>query len=140
MTVPQQKMLYFTEALKIPDGIAPIPGLIFRLKADSLKVYTYLKFQREKTDLYRAPFHNVGNNGDVCLGNSYRGKASELIENELLRYENIFFRSKFSETHGETLAGNININLFWKKLIEGKSNKFPYKSLIPLNIKLEEII
>lgn len=134
---PALKSLFFTDKLHIKDGTANVPGLIFYVWNKELKVFAVKQKPNLKTQLYKAPFHNVSDDGKVCLGSVKITEKFKYAEDIIKAYETAFWNSKFSETHGTPVKGNINT--LWKELINSK-DKFPLTSLIKSNFKLSNLI
>lgn len=115
------RFLSFSEALKIPNGLAWVPAMVYRVSGNSLDVWAINTNNRptEKTKLFRAPFHNVSDDGSVCLGNAKMQKPKEkTYENEIKYWENLFWLSEFSHLHGSDNPTKTNLNMIWKKLIK----------------------
>ena len=129
--IPAKKhYLHFTGSLAIPSGEAYTPSLIFLLKNKTLHIYSYKTSGKPSptTKLYKAPFHNVGDFGVVCLGNATRPKNLKTFDEALMSWEKIWWNTEFSAIHGTPISGNLN--LLWKKLIR-TGEKFPKSVLIP---------
>jgi PRTRC genetic system protein B len=116
--------LYFKEGLKIPNGKAAIPPLLYLVENGNLNMFSFKEFKGLETELYFSPFHNTGSNGYVCMGNAKRRKNNKYIEDEIKSWEESFWHSEFSEVHGSPL-GKKNLNLFWKEMVETESKVFP---------------
>src|ERR1700743_734708 len=69
-TPPQEVDLFFVPGLKIPNAKAKIPALVWKATKDSLNIYAVKGKGKpnEKTPLYHAPFFNLYENGNVCMG------------------------------------------------------------------------
>lgn len=128
-----RRELLFVDNLEIPNGEANVPAMIWVAEKDSLRVFAMTKSERptETTRLYNAPFFNVYDNGNVCLGTAQVGiKDSTSLEEFILRWEQFFFNSYFSHlnTVHELIKGNM-VSL-WKKLINS-NEPFPTYVLLP---------
>jgi PRTRC genetic system protein B len=118
---PEQRQMYFTDKLSIPNGKAWQPGLIYVVDGCALDVYVYKGTDRPKEDtlLYRAPYHNVSDQGNVCIGSARVKKPTVITYQGIIDYwETIFWNSEFSHLAGATTPINGNVNLMWKALIE----------------------
>lgn len=99
---PQKRNMFFSKDLNIADDCYNVPGVVYIANGDNLNIYA---FKGNKPDedqqLYRAPFFNVYENGNVCLGSA---KVTQLINptfEELMEYwEKIFWLSRFSHING----------------------------------------
>lgn len=134
--------LYFKNGLGIEDDecIINVPALIFKLVNDSLYVYAVKNNKvNERTILYRAPFHNIYIDGNVCMGNTIIEQSNDLVE-ITKNYEKGFFNSKFThlQSSGTPIKGNL-ITLFKKLNKDG--SKFPKDVLKKAeNKRLKDII
>lgn len=74
----------------------PQPSLVFRAQAGSLDIRALASNERPgpKTPLYRAPYWNVNDSGEVCLGTTQVPK--EVTIDSLARWESAFFESEFT--------------------------------------------
>jgi len=91
--------LYFANSLNIPNGEYYVPGLVWRVRGESLRMFAYrAKRLSGKTQLYSAPFFNVSStDGGVCLGNAKLKYPENLSFHNFIKYwEEKFFLSEFS--------------------------------------------
>lgn len=126
----QVKQIFFSPDLHIPSGKAWMPALIYKVTRRSLYIFAANIDQRpeEKTPLFRAPFHNVSNDGLVCLGNAKVKKPAENSFKSAMQYwEDMFWLSEFSHLHGTTNPTKSNLSLLWKRLV--KDNKITWRKL-----------
>lgn len=134
---PEKKMLYFSNQLNIKSGLAWVPGLLYVVNNGFLNVYSLNAKKRptEATKLKRAPFHNVDDEGSVCLGNAKVKKPSiNTIASHIKYWEDMFWLSEFSHIHGVKSPTKKNINTLWKSLINTE-NRFPESELKISKIK-----
>jgi PRTRC genetic system protein B len=136
-TLPRQQQLFFSKDLGVPDGVASIPGLVFYVQGNNLSVYAYKAAKVNiNTPLYEAPFHNINNNHEVCLGNIKKEINRDSFDSFISSFESFFFNSNFTHSNREHKS---NINILWKELIE-KKGKFPYSKLRKTGKTLKQII
>lgn len=133
---PEKRMMYFHEALDIPNGEMCVPGILYVVKGLSLAVYAFKGVTPEK--LYRAPFFNVDST-HVCLGSAKVTKPTDkTFENIILYWEKMFWGSEFVHLlGGNPVKGNL-ATLTKRCILSGC--KFPEKELIPVKEKLEMIL
>ena len=137
-----QRKLYFSEKLGIQNGKANTPPLLWIASRNSLFVFALASNHRptERTELYDAPFFNVYENGNVCMGNvDIRIKKTASVEEFTTAWENYFFNSYFShlmENHNPVLGNCVSL---WESLINTeipfpkevlKRNKLILKNLL----------
>lgn len=125
----QEVKLYFSKEAGIPDGTMKIPDLLFMAKGrERLSVFALNgKTVTPETKLYQAPFMNVYESGDVCLGTAGLqaiGNA-KTFEEFKHAWHQVFFNSKFSHGVARTQAGLRSLT---KKLMASKE-PFPIEEL-----------
>lgn len=129
-TKTQQRQLYFVESLGIPNGKAQLPSMLWLASKSGLTVFALANDRRptEKTPLHYAPFFNIYEKGNVCMGTvSIDIKNSASLEEFIQAWELYFFNSYFSHSLCENLTKKNIVNL-WKDLVH--TNKpFPKEAL-----------
>jgi PRTRC genetic system protein B len=141
-TKSRKRQLYFTENLEIPNGMAEVPAMLWLANKRSLRIFALLNNRRptEKTPLFYAPFFNVYENGNVCMGTvNVDIQKSTSLEEFTEKWENYFFNSYFSHLMNEhnPVKGNC-VNL-WKSLIH-TDKTFPKEILKNANRTLKNIL
>ena len=130
---PVKRKMLFTKELAIPNGYAWQPGLVFMIRDNELSVFATICTGRPKpqTVLFRAPYHNVSDDGSVCLGSARVAKPRSMTYNNiLLHYSQLFWASEFSHLAGNDTPINGNLNTYWKQAI--KSGK-PFDNSVLIN-------
>jgi PRTRC genetic system protein B len=128
---PKVKM-FFTEHLEIPTGIAEGAPMLWYASKSSLTVFALASGKRptEKTKLYHAPFFNVYENGNVCMGTvDVRIKNSASLEELTSAWENYFFNSNFSHLMNKHNPIKGSMANFWKEQVK-TGKPFPKKVLV----------
>lgn len=129
----KSRKMFFKGKPELNRKTFPHPHLIFTADGTRLSVYAYRGRGRPTPDtmLYRAPYWNIYDDGNVCLGDGPWPKAgtTESID----QWEKCFFLSKFSHSNTAAIVKGGHDKL-WARLIGKKS--FPTHKLIPLNINL----
>lgn len=132
----EQRQLFFSASLNLPSGKAWVPALLYQVTRRSLSVYALASNERpdEKTKLFQAPFHNVHNDGSVCLGSAKVKKPVEKSYAAAMKYwEDMFWFSEFSHLNGTTNPAKTNINSLWKKMVHKPDQKWSdIDQLLPL--------
>ncbi|MDH6252489.1 PRTRC genetic system protein B [Chryseobacterium sp. H1D6B] len=138
----QKVNLFFSETLGIPNGMAQVPALLWFANKENLFIFALSSDRRptEKTMLYHAPFFNVYDSGNVCMGTvDVNIKNSASIEEFTQAWENYFFNSYFSHLmNGHNPVKGNCVNL-WKDLIN-TGNPFPKKLLKNTQKNLKNIL
>lgn len=140
-TKPTKKYLQFISNLPIEDAIYPLPYLIWKLEEDNLNVFATIKTPSQtNTTLFHAPFLNVNEQGEICMGNSKFTTKSNNYQEIIKQAEKGFFTSLFSHTnHDNILAKKQNVvNMYQEQ--QGNPNKpFDTELLNPINKTLKDI-
>lgn len=140
-TKAQKRQLYFVDSLGIPNGIAKVPPMIWFASKSSLAVFALANDRRptERTPLYHAPFFNIYENGNVCMGTvSIDIKNSASVEEFIQAWEHYFFDSYFSHALCGNLTKTSIVNL-WKDLTSS-DNPFPKDVLKKNNRILKNLL
>ena len=140
-TKTQQRKLYFVDSLGIPNGMSQVPPMLWLASKSSLTVFALLNDRRptEKTPLHYAPFFNIYEKGNVCMGTvSIDIKNSASVEEFIQAWEHYFFNSYFSHSLCENLTKTNIVNL-WKDLI-GTDKPFPKEVLKKNNKTIKNLL
>lgn len=119
-TPPQEVSLYFVQGLKIRNGKAKIPAMVWKATKDSLNVYAIKGKVKptEKTALFHAPFFNLHDNGLVCMGTvNIQIDRFTALEEFISKWQAYFFNSYFSHTIGNHQKSEDLVSL-WQALID----------------------
>ncbi|MEO6610717.1 MAG: hypothetical protein ABIT05_01250 [Chitinophagaceae bacterium] len=119
----EARYIHFAKQLRLDSGKVWIPPMIYIASRNELTVYALKGTGRpsEKTKIYRAPFHNVHDDGDVCLGNAKVKKPIEKTFESITRYwEDLFWRSEFSHLNGASNPTKSDLDTLWKRLVKSK--------------------
>jgi PRTRC genetic system protein B len=110
------------------------PNLVFCVRKGHLSVFAIKGPPSPSSPLFMAPYPNVGADGSVCLGNNPKP-----TKHTPEKWEELFFETNFTHTNATKLClGNPN-DLF-KTISNPKTKRFPTSKLLPLNIKLENLV
>jgi PRTRC genetic system protein B len=126
------RLLNFSAQLKISkaDAIVNIPALLFALVNTTLYIYALDSDKRPdtKTKLYNAPFFNIYEDGNVCLGTAKIGNRTKSYEGEVERFERAFF---MADQNGGMFNKQCKTPLhkLWNDL---SKNKTPFPSNLEL--------
>lgn len=124
----EQRILHFTNSLEISSGEAWVPAMLYVATRSTLYVFALSSNRRpnEKTVMYRAPFHNVSDNGAVCLGSAKVAKPQYYTYENVMQYwDDMFWKSEFSHMNGGNFC-KTNGNVIWKSLIADPSKKWSH--------------
>ena len=135
---PQERKMYFSESLEIPNGTMTVPGMVYSVNGKKVSVWCF-KGRCPKRVLYRAPFFNVYLDGKVCLGNSKAATPKcNTFEEWMLYWEKMFWQSEFDALIADNpIEGNLSS--ITKKCINS-CGTFPTDVLKKSNVKLKDII
>ncbi len=137
-----KRQLFFTENLGISNGTAEIPAMLWLANKRSLKIFALSSNRRptEKTHLFYAPFFNVYEDGNVCMGTvDVHIQNSTSLEEFTKKWENYFFNSYFSHLMNEHNPINGNCVSIWKSLINTQK-QFPKEALKQANRTLKNLL
>ncbi len=141
-TKSMKRQLYFTENLEIPNGMAEVPAMLWLANKRSLKIFALSSNRRptDKTELFYAPFFNVYENGNVCMGTvDVKIQNSTSLEEFTKKWEDYFFNSYFSHLMNEHNPINGNCVSLWKSLINNEK-QFPKEALKNANRTLKNLL
>lgn len=135
------RQMSFSNSLKIPSGEVRVPGMVYVWKNKLMHVFM-VKTNRKPTidtDLYAAPFMNVGGEGSVCLGSTKTDTSKCLTwEDAAHTLSTGFWQSEFTHSNAGVLFKD-NINLLWKEMVNDPTKKFPKQHLVKSLIKLKNL-
>ncbi|MBS7234086.1 PRTRC system protein B [Flavobacterium psychroterrae] len=135
-TKAQQRQMYFVNGLSIPNGKAQVPPMLWFASKNSLWVFALASDRRpsEKSALHYAPFFNVYENGNVCMGTvNIDIQNSASVEEFTQAWESYFFNSYFSHFLGDYNPIKGNFVSIWKDLVDTDKD-FP-KEVLKKNSK-----
>ncbi len=138
---PEERMMYFTKHLNIPNGKMKLPGLIYKVKGTDLSIYAVKSKGRigMKTKLFHAPFFNVYDSAKVCLGNAGLKYPDELTYQAIIRYwEDKFWLSEFDSLLGSNPVKG-NLASVTKQCIK-TGCEFPLDELRPMKSTLKSLL
>lgn len=116
------RVLHFAKQLKLPTAKSWVPAMVYKVEKGSLDVFALKSNVRpkEETKLFLAPFHNVNDDGDVCLGNANVVKPRVKTYETLMKYyEDLFWLSEFTHRNGSNKTKD-DMNVVWKNLLTCK--------------------
>lgn len=128
---PQRRKLLTKSELKVKQGMARVPGMVWMVVNDELRVFAVKGNGRPdgNTKLFNAPFWNVYGDGRVCLGTAkVKMKYAQHYEEIIAAYEQMFWGSYFSTFNTEKQCKKELRNL-WNAEINTE-HPFPQALLI----------
>lgn len=139
------RFFHFAQPLKLKSGKMWAPAMVYSVEDGSLYVYALKKDDRptEKTPLMRGPFHNVADDGKVCLGNAYVKKPLDKNFASAMKYwEDLFWLSEFAHLNGAANPTVSPIADVYKKLLSSnqKIKWSDLKELKPSKRQLKSIL
>jgi PRTRC genetic system protein B len=118
------RMMHHAAALKLPSAKTWVPAMIYEVEKNDLNVYALNSNVRPKetSKLYKAPYFNVDDDGDVCLGNANVKKPTiKTFQNIMQYWEDLFWLSSFSHVNGFQKVKSKNLATVWKQLLNSKT-------------------
>ena len=141
-TPAQEVNLFFSPALGIPNGKACVPAMVWKADNESLSVFALKGNKKPTVDtkLYHAPFFNVYQSGNVCMGTvDVTVKQESCLEDFIKKWEDYFWNSYFSHLMEGFTPVKDNIVLLWQQLIR-TNETFPVSVLKPTRQTIENLI
>ncbi|OJX54884.1 MAG: PRTRC system protein B [Flavobacterium sp. 38-13] len=141
-TKKMRRDMLFTEQLGLKNGTANVPPMLWVATRQSLSVYALPNNRRPttKTKLCYAPFFNVYESGNVCLGNvDVQIARTASLEEFTKAWEGYFFNSYFSHLMSSYNPVKGNCVSLWKSLLQKEKN-FPMEVLKESNVKLNSLL
>ena len=141
-TPPQETNLFFVESLNITSGKAKVPAMVWKASADNLMVYAVKGKAKPhaQTILHHAPYLNIYNNGNVCMGTvKINIGQNSCLEDFMSQWEMYFFNSYFSHSINGGSSTKTDTKELWRTLMEtGKD--FPPDELRKNGLTLKQLI
>ena len=148
---PAPARVYFETQDKRPQrnlgtvsGVTPQPGLVFALAENRWFVFAVRGTERPTaaTLLYRTPYFNVWETGEICEGNLHR--PDTVSTESLAAFERAFFDSRFTHTNirrGSDIARfKGGPYALWRALLAGQWKHFPEATLVPIKASLGQMM
>ena len=141
-TKPQQHQLHFVESLNITSGTTALPALVWKASKKELQIFAVRGKTKPKaaTPLYHAPFFNIYQKANVCMGTvNVRIRAAATLEEFIAAWQGYFFGSYFSHhiDNHNPVAQNL-ISLYNGLMDSGKP--FPCDALIKTTLTLKDLL
>lgn len=141
-TPAMHHFLAFTPELKIPDGNYPVPSMLWKATRSGVSVFALIRNETPhmKTILYKAPFFNVYEPGNVCMGTvDIDIDRHTHLEAFMAKWEELFFNSRFSHVLGSKSPVKGNIIQLWQSLHNSRK-KFPVTTLLKHSLTMKNLI
>ncbi|SJZ85402.1 hypothetical protein [Sediminibacterium ginsengisoli] len=141
-TPAMKHFLAYTNELGLTNGNYQLPAMIWRASRTELAVFAMAEkdIPTMNTPLYHAPFFNIHENGNVCMGTvDIDIDNNTYLEDFISQWEEYFFNSKFSHVLGNRSPVKGNIIQLWKSLKDARK-RFPSSTLIKHKATLKNLI
>lgn len=118
------RVMHFAPHLKLKTGKVWVPAMLYVVVKKNLWVYALKRSGRPefKTALFRAPFHNVSDEGLVCLGSAHVKKPSVNTYESLVKYwEDLFWLSEFTHLNGASNPTKSEMDKVYQRLLKSKT-------------------
>lgn len=138
----QIRDLHFSKGLGLTDGPAHVPAMLWIADRKKLNVYALKSNKRPTldTEIFHAPFFNLYENGNVCMGTvNVDQDNTDTVELFIKKWEQYFFHSNFSHLIAGHNPIKGNCIQLWEKLIS-RREKFPTELLIKTGFKLNDLL
>ncbi|MBU2736358.1 PRTRC system protein B [Acidithiobacillus caldus ATCC 51756] len=143
---PRRRSIHFADHLHDVHGTvidAAHPGLVWMVKQDGnltnpqwIAAFKGSRRPTEHTRLYKAPYFNVWDGGNVCQGSgvipAFTGNAAMMDA-----WEASFFNSSFTHPNARNVVNHPDdVVGFWRVQLKNPNSRFPTSVLQPLNVTL----
>lgn len=135
---PRKEALLFIEKLNMPEGIFPLPYLLWKLTDNGLSLWALKERPTTKqTILYHAPFLNINEKGEVCMGNTKFLTESKDYALIIKAVENAFFWSNFTHTNHNHIL-KTSIAAVYSKIVN--TALFDNEELLKTGLTIDKIL
>lgn len=141
-TCPQKQKLYFSESLGLESAVVSLPALVWKADKKHLTVFALKGKSRPKNNtlLYHAPFFNLYQNGNVCMGNvDVHIREAASLEEFVSAWQKYFFGSYFSHHIAGHNPLKENLVSQYRELIN-TGETFPADRLIRNGLTLKNLL
>ena len=141
-TKPHTQQLHFAESLSLESGLVSVPALVWKADRKNVSVFALKGSSRPKASapLHHAPFFNLYQNGNVCMGNvDVHIQQAASIEEFTAAWQGYFFGSYFSHHIAGHQPIKENLISLYRELIEGGGD-FPVEKLVKNNLTIKDLL
>ena len=117
----EERVLLHKPQLKLPSAVkAWVPATLYSTDGRHLEVMALGSNARPTaaTRLYRPPYFNVNDSGDVCLGTANRNKPERTYAGIMEYWEDLFWKSEATHENGGKKVKEGSLAEAWKKKIK----------------------
>ncbi|WP_297333432.1 PRTRC system protein B [Flavobacterium sp.] len=142
-TKPQRQALYFAESLGLENGTVALPALVWKANKKELQIFALNGKSKPNADtpLFHAPFFNLYQKGNVCMGNvNVAIKSAATLEEFITAWQGYFFESYFSHHINDHNPVAVNLFNLYKELMADPEKKFPTDTLKPTPLTLKNLL
>ncbi|MCO6148918.1 prokaryotic E2 ligase family D protein [Flavobacterium sp. NRK1] len=142
-TKPQRQKLYFAESLGLENGRIALPALVWKATKKELQIFALKSKTKPKaeTPLFHAPFFNLYQKGNVCMGTvNVAIKSAATLEEFITAWQGYFFGSYFSHHINEHNPVGVNLFNLYKELMADPEKPFPTDTLRTTPITLKNLL
>ncbi|MEE1897029.1 PRTRC system protein B [Flavobacterium rakeshii] len=142
-TEPQRQKLYFAESLGLDNGTVALPALLWKATKKGLHLFAIKGKTKPKaeTPLYHAPFFNLYQKGNVCMGNvNVAIKSDASLEEFITAWQGYFFGSYFSHHINEHNPVAVNLFNLYRELMADPAKPFPTDTLRTTPLILKDLL
>lgn len=118
------RVVHHAAQLKLPSAKCWVPATVYVAERSQLNVYALSSSARpkENTKIWKAPYFNTNDHGNVCLGSAKVQKPKDKTYQNIMNYwESIFWLSEFTHENGQGKVKSKNLISVWKKLLASKT-------------------
>lgn len=143
-SAPCRREVFFSKGTGLKSGQCHVPGTIFMVDGKNLWAWAVKgnAIPGEQEPLFHGPYHNLSDNGKMCLGNARAAKPRARTFNAIINYwEQMFFSSEFTHESGD--MGKVargNLKQAWAARLKKPSVQFDDSLLVPYKNKGQQVL
>jgi PRTRC genetic system protein B len=142
MPAVERNVFFNTRELGKRGAKVPHPALVFAVVQGNWFVFALAKNERptEKTPLHYAPYFNVYDAGNICIGSARVPKA--ISAKTIPVWQDAFFDSEFTHVNGSKRKSSHPRGEYamWKELLDGVYKAFPIEYLVPMGSTIDSLM
>lgn len=138
----QRRVFFDCKEFGKRSAVVPHPALVFQASQSGFRVFALKGDERPVpgSDLCEPPYFNTWDDGKICIGSAHVPKQIDVAS--IAGWEAGFFNSAFTHPNhgGKRVTYERGAYAFWKDMLDGKFPDYPKQVLVPMKLKLADLI
>ncbi|WP_354678150.1 PRTRC system protein B [Cupriavidus plantarum] len=138
----RRRVFFKCKELGERNAIVSHPALVFQASQSGFSVFALQDEERPvpNSALFEPPYFNTWDHGKICIGSAHVPKQIDVAS--IGGWEEGFFNSAFTHpNHGtRRVEYERGVFAFWKDMLDGQFPDFPKQVLVPMKLKLADLI